>query len=35
MLRNSVAGQQYLDGLAAAKQQQQEKNAQQQKVPTL
>ena len=34
-LRNSVAGQQYLDGLAAAKQQQKMKNAQQQKAPTL
>ena len=35
MLRNAVAGQQYLDGLQAAKQQQQQKSAQQQKAPTL
>ena len=35
MLRNAVAGQQYLDGLAAAKQQQQQKKAEQQKAPTL
>ena len=35
MLRNAVAGQQYLDGLQAGKQQQQLKQAQQQKAPSL
>jgi hypothetical protein len=35
MLRNAVAGQQYLDGLQAEKQQQQLKQAQQQKAPSL
>ena len=34
-LRDAIAGQQYLDKVAAAQQQQQLKNAQQQKVPTL
>jgi hypothetical protein len=35
MVRNSLAGQQYLQGVADAKNQQQMKNAQQQKAPTL
>jgi hypothetical protein len=35
MVRDSLAGQQYLQGIADAKQQQQMKNAQQQRAPTL